>query len=195
MGYLTYRIFRDVPLERLTQKVRANLDLYGPGTEGREVEVTAIEGAKCSALQMGCLKREEALLMPIGYQLGCVWMDVSYNDGDWWELRIWQGSEQVVGHNPNPWIHGERVKWEEQHFEYRINRVCEDWPDHADRIHNYLLPARRRVIKLGRTRFVPRTGKAYETDRFEYGDADQIYDFVAAFGISEQARSAVVKVT
>lgn len=193
MGYFTYRIFRGVTLDRLTDKVRANLALYEPGTVGRELEVRATEGTGCSALLLGYLKREEALLTPIGYQFGCVWMDVNWNDGDWWDLRVYEGAEHRVGHNPNPWATGDRVTWEEQHFDYRIKRVCEHWPDHADRIERYLLPVRRRVTKLGRTRFVPRTGKAYDADQHEYGDADQIHDFVAAFGINEQARSSVAR--
>jgi hypothetical protein len=192
MGYFTYRVFRDIPLDRLADKVRANLALYEPGTVGRDLKVTATEGTRCSALFFGYLKHEEALLMPIGYQFGCVWMDVNWNDGDWWDLRIYEGAEHRVGHNPNPWATGDRVKWEAQHFDHRIRRVCELWPHHAGRIRNYLLPARRRVTKLGRTRFVPRTGKAYDTDDYKYGDADQIHDFVAAFGINGQARSAVV---
>jgi hypothetical protein len=31
MGYTTYRIFRGISLDRLAEKVRANLNLYEPG--------------------------------------------------------------------------------------------------------------------------------------------------------------------
>ena len=190
MGYSTYRIFRGISLDCLAEKVRANLNLYEPGTAGRELAVTAIEGTGCSALHFG---HGADLLVTVGYQLGCIWMDANENDGDWWDLRIYEGAEHRVGHNPDPWASSQRVKWEEQHFDYRIKRVCELWPDHAERIRPYLLPARRRVTTLGRTRFVPRTGKAYETDQYEYGDAYQVFDFVAAFGIHDRARSVIVR--
>jgi hypothetical protein len=49
------------------------------------------------------------------------------------------------------------------------------------------------VKKLGRTRFVSRKGKAYPADEHEYGDAEQIHDFVAAFGISATSKSVDVK--
>src|SRR5881227_2685317 len=61
MGYFTYRIFKDVAMPRLVQQVKANLDLYEPGTVGREVEVTALKGDGCSAILMGYLKNEDAV--------------------------------------------------------------------------------------------------------------------------------------
>lgn len=113
MGYLTYRIFRGVSLDRLAEQVRATLNLYEPDTEGRKVIVTAMDGTGCTALQMGYMRREESHLMGIGYQLGCIWMDVRYCDGDWWELSAYQGAEHRVSHNPNPWADGEKVKWDD----------------------------------------------------------------------------------
>src|ERR1051325_4433567 len=84
MGYFTYRIFKDVTMARLVQKVRANLNLYETGTAGREIEATALAGEGCSALLVSYLKHEETVLLPVGYQLGGIWMDVRYQDGDCW---------------------------------------------------------------------------------------------------------------
>jgi hypothetical protein len=190
MGYLIYRIFKDVTMSRLIQQVTANLNLYEPGTVGREIEVTALEGEGCSALLMGYLRREEAVLMPVGYQLGGIWMDVRYQDGDWWDLTIYKGVEHQVSHSVNPWAHDD--EYNQQHVDYRMAKVCALWPDKADRIRRYLLPWREPVTKLGKTSFVPRSGKAYPTDQHDYGDAEQIHDLVAAFGITSTTKSVVV---
>jgi len=76
MAYYTYRLFKRVSLDRLRQKVEANLGLYEPGTVGAQISITLFEGRGCSAILLGNLKYEEAVFMPIGYQLGCFWMDV-----------------------------------------------------------------------------------------------------------------------
>jgi hypothetical protein len=183
--------FKDISLPRLVQQVQANLNLYEPGTVGRAVQVTALEGDGCSAILMGYLKREEVLLMPVGYQLGGIWMDVRYQDDDWWDLTIFEGVEQRVSYSVNPWAHGQ--EYNQEHVDHRMAKVCELWPDRADRIKRYLLPWREPVMKLGKTDFVARKGKAYPTDRHTYGDAGQIHDFVAAFGITSTAKSATVK--
>ena len=191
MGYFTYRIFKDVAMPRLIQQVKANLNLYEPGTVGREIEVTALKGDGCSAILMGYLKREAEVLMSVGYQLGGIWMDVRYQDDDWWDLTIYKGVEHQVSHSVNPWAHDE--EYDQKHVDYRIAKVCELWPDKADRIKSYLLPWREPLMKLGKTEFVPRKGKAYPMDQHDYGDAGQIHDFVAAFGITSTTESAKVK--
>ena len=109
------------------------------------------------------------------------------------DLRIYKGVEHQVGHTVNPWAHDD--EYNQKHVDYRIARVCELWADKGDRIRRYLLPWREPVKKLGRTKFVPRKGKAYPTDQHNYGDADQIHDFVAAFGITSTSKSVVVKAT
>ena len=191
MGYFTYRLFKGVACDRVERKVRANLALYEPGTVGRTIQVSLFDGRGCSAILMGYLNREESVLMPIGYQLGCIWMDVRYQDGDSWSLSIHEGPEHRVSHNVNPWANGEKCN--QEHVDYRIRRICEFWPEHAARIERYLLPWRESVVENGRTGFVPRKGKAYETDRCGYGDADQINDFIAAFGVNEQTLRRIVR--
>ena len=76
-----------------------------------------------------------------------------------------------------------------------MNSVCELWPDHADRIRRYLLPRRELVHERGGRRFVKRKGKGYDSDEFGHGDAKQIYEFVQAFGIGEDAPIVGIGVT
>jgi hypothetical protein len=191
MGYYTYRIFKGVPLNRLRQKVEANLALYEPDTVGPQFRTTLFEGWGCSAMLLGHL-HEQAMFESLGYQFGCVWMDVRYQDGDAWDLSIYEGAEHQVSHDINPWVHEQRVNYNQEHIDFRIRRVCELWPDQAAKIKPYLLPWRVPVSKLGRTRFVPRKGKAHEDDQYEYGDAMQIHDFVCAFGIGSSSPSVLI---
>jgi hypothetical protein len=195
MGYFTYRIFKDIPLEHLQQKAEANLGLYEQGTLDPRIAATLFEGHGCSAMLFGYLQREPEVFMPIGYQLGSIWMDVRYQDGDWWDLTIYQGTEHQVSHDVNPWAHERRVEYNQEQIDFRIRRVCELWSQHASGIERYLLPWRMPVTKLGIRRFVHRKGKARETDQCNYGDADQINDFVRAFGIDDSSRSMVVRLT
>jgi hypothetical protein len=188
MGYLTYRIFRGVPLARLRRKVRGNLALYDPGTVGRRLATQLVQGDGCSAIVFGT-PRHDAVFAPIGLQLGGVWMDVRYQDGDSWDLSAYEGAEHRVSHDVNPWAHERRVEYDQAAVDFRIRRVGELWPDQAGRIERYLLPWRFPQVSGGRTRLVRRTGKAYDTDDCGYGDADQVYDFVQAFGIGPTSRT------
>jgi hypothetical protein len=151
-----------------------------------------MEGNACSAILLGYLNSEESVLMPIGYQFGCIWMDVRYQDGDWWDLTVYKGSHHQCSHNVNPWAEDSRAEYNQEHIDHRIQRVCELWPKQAARIDRYLLPWRKPVRKLGRLRLVAREGKAYQTDQYRYGDADQIFDFVRAFGIDKASRSVEI---
>lgn len=197
MGYFTYRIFKDVALEKLRAKVAANLALFEPGSSGSEITIALFQGQGCSAMMMGYQKREEWLLSPVGQQVGCLWMDVRYQDGDAWDLTIYKDAEHQVSHHVNPWAWDEEEKvnkqYEQKHIDYRINRVCELWPDQAPRIRRHLLPWREPVVQGGRTKFVERTGKAYETDEHEFGDAYQVLDFLKQFGIDETKPTTVGK--
>ncbi len=183
MAYFTYRLLKDVPLEQLKRKVEANLALYEPGTVGRQITVELAQGHGCSGMVLGIHNHEEEVLRLLGYQFGGIWMDVRFQDHDTWDLMIAEGPEHRVSHDVNPWAFRPRVEYNQDHVDFRINRVCELWPDHAERIRRYLLPWRVPIIKEGRTRFVRRKGKAYESDRYGFGDANQIYDFIQAFGI------------
>ena len=193
MGYFTYRLFRDVSLERLQAKTEANLALFESSSKGSQIRVTGYQGDGCAALLMGYMLNEEQALSQLGYQLGGVWMDVRYQDGDAWDLSLMEGAEQRANHSVNPWAHETRVKYNQDHIDHRIQRVCEFWPRQGDVLRPYLLPWRIPVTKLGRTRFVARKGKAYETDHYCYGDADQIHDFMRRFGIHEESRWTEIK--
>jgi hypothetical protein len=187
MGYFTYRLFRDITLEQLKAKTEANLALYEPDSKGAQVRVTGIQGDGCSALLMGFMLHEEQILRPIGFQFGGIWMDVRYQDGDTWDLSLMEGTEQRTNHSVNPWAYETHVEYNQEHIDYRINRVCEFWPLQGEVLRPYLLPWRVPTKSLARTRFTPRKGKAYETDKYGYGSADQIHDFIRRFGINEQS--------
>jgi hypothetical protein len=190
MGYFTYRILRDVTGDRLAEKLKAHLNLFEPGTAGRQLKVTFWDGDGCSGFLLDPLWHTDMLLMTIPYQFGGVWMDVRWQDGDWWDLTVYDGANHLVGHSVNPWAHDDPVDL--THNEFRINRVCELWPRQSERIRPYLLPWREPQRRGKKTEWVPRTGKAYPSDEYEYGDADQIHDFAAAFGIGDRESAAVV---
>ena len=197
MSYFTYRIFKSVSLEKLRAKVAANLALFEPGSSGHEMIVHLFQGQECSAMLMGYLRRESWLLTPVGQQLGCVWMDVRYQDGDAWDLSAYEDAEHRVSHNVNPWAYDEEefvnAQYDQKAVDFRINRVCELWPEQAPRIRRHLLPWREPIVREGVTNFVARTGKAYETDEHEYGDANQVLDFLKQFGIDETKPTTVGK--
>ncbi len=138
---------------------------------------------------MGYLNREESILLPIGGQLGCVWMDVRYQDGDSWDVSVYEGAEHHVSHIVNPWAHELRVKYSQKQVDARIDRICNLWPRQGEALRPYLLPWRMPVRRAGRTRFIPRQGQACETDRHNYGDADQIHDFIGRFGITSESHT------
>ncbi|MFO0808866.1 MAG: hypothetical protein U0746_09605 [Gemmataceae bacterium] len=192
MAYYTYRLFRGISLARLRAKAEANLALYEPGAAGRQVGARLYEGRGCSAMLLGTLNREDEVFVPVGHQFGCVWMDVRYQDGDWWDLTVYEGLEHRVSHDVNPWAHEDRVEYNQDHIDFRIRRVCELWPEQSGGIERYLLLWRVPATKLGRTRYVRREGKAYEADECGYGDASQINDFVRAFGIGESSISVEI---
>lgn len=192
MGYFTYRIFKNVSLARLKRKVEANLALYDRGTAGRRIALHLMQGRGCTAMVMDYLAGRPELLHTIGKQLGVVWMDVRYQDGDAWDLSIYDGDNHRCTHEVNPWAFEERYLYDQKLIDFRINRICECWPAKAARIRPYLLLWGKPVIRSGRRRIVRRKGKAHPEDRHEYGDADQIYDFVRCFGLGENSRTVFV---
>jgi len=192
MSYFTYRLFRDITLDQLKAKTEANLALYEPESNGAKIRVTGFQGDGCSALRMGFRLHEEEILRPIGFQFGGIWMDVRYQDGDSWDLSLLEGAEQRTNHSVNPWAFDSDVEYSQRHVDHRINRVCTLWPHQGESLRPYLLPWRMPITEFGRTRFIPRKGKAYDADQYEYGDAYQIYDFVRRFGIQEESRQVEI---
>lgn len=182
MGYFTVRIFKGVTPDELQRKVLANLALYEPDTVGRKIAVDLIHGHGCSMIEFGYLNREGEVFRSVGYQLGCIWMDVRYQDGDWWDISVYEGAEHLCTHSVNPWAHERRVNYSQEHIDWRIDRVCKLWPVPGKRMRPYLLLWREPVRRLGCTRYVARKGKAYPTDSYSYGNADQIHDFLRLFG-------------
>lgn len=92
MGYFGYKLLKDVSPERVREKVIAYLRQFDPETSGRDIVVHLYEGKSCVALDYG-YRREEALLSPTAWQLGCVSMNVDYLDGDSWQVRLFEGME------------------------------------------------------------------------------------------------------
>lgn len=193
MGYFTYRLFQSVSLPRLRSKVKANLALYERGTIGCQSSVHLLQGNGCTALWMDNLTGQEQYLRPLGLQFGCVWMDVRYQDGDTWDLSLYEGPDHRCSHSVYPWAHEERYRPRPDHIAYRINRVCEYWPRVAARLQPYLLLWRMPIRRHGRVRWMPRPGKAHPDDRHPYGDAEQIYDVLRVFGIGEHSRRCTVQ--
>ncbi len=188
MGYFGYKLLKDVSPERAKEKVVSYLRQFEQGLSSRNIVVHLYEGKSCVALGYGAMQHEGLILSPIGWQLGCVWMDVDYLDGDSWQVKLFEGTEHRCTHNVNPWAEHEKPTVNMEHVEYRINRICELWPLQADRIRKHLLLWKEPSRQLGVTRWVPRIGKAYDSDKHEYGDAEQIHDFLEAFGIGETSR-------
>lgn len=183
MGYYTYRLFKSVSVDRLRRKIEDNIALYGRGTTGKDIKLTLWGGRGCSAL-LFTKSWEGLVLAPVAYQFGCVWMDACNMDGDSMAFTVNEGAEHRCGHDVNPWASEPKVNYNQEHIDYRIDRICELWPDQAATIRRYLLPWREPVRKLGRTRFLERKGKAYDNDEHEYGDSDQLHDFVRGCGIN-----------
>ena len=186
MGYFTYRIFRDLDAASLLGRVRKNLALYPHDGPAATISVDLVEGDGCAALLFsGSL--EEQLFRPIGYQTGGVWMDVRYQDGDSWDLSLLMGFEQLANHSVNPWAYDESPNYNQKGIDYRIEKICSSWPRQGQRLRPYLLPWKYPKKILGIEKLVDREGKAMPQDRFVYGDAHQIYDFLAHFGFSDSS--------
>ena len=182
MAYFTYRIFRDIALDELKSKTESNLALYSNRSDISRSGISGFSGNGCSALLMGPLT--ERALSVLGYQFHCVWMDVRFQDNDAWDLTIYEGTTHKVSHHVDPWLFNENYKYDQKIIDYRVNLVCEHWPLQGDLLRPYLLTWLYPTIFLGFRRFKPRKGKANITDSYNYGDANQIHDFVDQFGIN-----------
>lgn len=183
MGHITFRVFRDVEADRLATKVRDNLALWEAGMLADGFRVFVFAGAGCSALRLS-IPAEEALFFPIGAQLGAVWMDVRYQDGDSWDVSVYEGAQHLVSHSVNPWAHVECPRLRHDHVGARIERICQLWPRYGASLEPYLQLWYYFEETQGGSRIVePRRGKAYATDRAGYGDADQYWDFLSTLGL------------
>ncbi len=187
MAYSIVKVIFDITADELHTHVKRHLAQYMPRPDGaREFDVNITAGQHCSAVWSYHRDCPEMLLYPIGHQLGNLWMDVRYQDGDSWDLSCYTAFHHELTHSINPWPYDPDFIYDaraEKAISYRIDKLCKLLPQFADVIRPYLLLWRYPSDGTNPIHLVDRKGKARETDRFEYGDAYQYHDFLSCFGI------------
>lgn len=188
-SYRTVYVTFDVSADELHDQFLRHAALYRPRPEGaKEFEVLVLAGRHCSAVWSPGFGCPAAFLYPLGQQLGSHWMQASLIDSDTWTLSCFSGFKTELRHDVNPWAYDDSFVYdarEQLRIDARTRRLCELAPQFAEEIRPYLLlwsypPDINRPDVL-----VEREGKARPTDRYEYGDGDQYYDFLSCFGFKD----------
>lgn len=184
MGHAAVTVLVNVSAEHLHEQFTKHLSLYRPHPEtARKFSVEILAGTHCSAIWCNQVRFPQELLRPLGPQFAAVWMECRYQDGDSWDLTCYTGFEQELFHSVNPWAYEPDAEYHAEGIKFRIDRLCKLMPQFADAIRPYLLLWRYPPDPSKPKNLVDRKGKARPTDNFEYGDADQWYDFLNCFGL------------
>lgn len=186
MGYFTYRVYRDLDINALQRRIDNHLSLYAAEGPAGMNTASIVQGNGCAAILFSD-NIDEQLFRPIGHQIGGIWMDVRYQNGDSWDLSVLNGFEQVANHKVNPWAYDDNAEYDQKGIDYRIEKICSSWPKQGKRLKPYLLTWKFPNTVLGISRLIDREGKASPEDHFNYGDAHQIYDFLAHFGFNDNS--------
>lgn len=182
-------VIMDVSADDLRAQYLRHAALYAPRPSGAvDVDVYILSGRHGSAIWSPTSRCPGMFLYPIGQQLAARWLDVRCVDSDTWTLNVHSGLEHICFHDVNPWAHDDAFVYDERTHaatQRRIQRIGALMPQYAESMAPYLL-LWRRPLDLARPReTVARTGKARESDRHEYGDGDQCYDFLSCYGFAD----------
>lgn len=185
MGYQTDYLVFDISAKDLKGQLERHAALYSKHpTLSEKFSVEIYDGQHCASMRDSTFC-PTGFLTPIGQQLASIWMEVRYQDGDTWDLTCYNGFEHELTHRVDPWVYDPEFRYNEKDIQRRIEKLCKLLPQFSDTIRPYLLlweyPDPNNPNQL-----IKRRGKARETDDFEYGDALQILDFLACFGIDAE---------
>lgn len=187
MGFSTVKIIFSVDAEQLRAQFERHAALYKPRIGGtRTFDVEVVPGQSCAAIWSNHRHCPDMYLHPIGHQLGELWMDVRYQDGDSWDLSCHTGFQHELTHRVNPWPYNPEFVYDSQAvrgIEHRIAKLCRLLPEYADTLPPYMQLWRYPVDPNKPKRLLDRVGKAQASDRYGYGDAYQFFDFLRCFGI------------
>jgi hypothetical protein len=130
----------------------------------------------------------QALSFPFCQEIGCIldapWIEIRIQEGSLWDYTLYRGAECVDRFSvaPEYWLEPKAIT-EDYLREQRGNpqKLSTLWDIPVERIERYLVSWGFYVVDEDTFAFRLK-GKAYETDRFEYGNPDQMDDFLKALG-------------
>lgn len=184
MGFSTVKIVFGVSADQLRSQFERHQALYKSRSTGAKAfDVEIVEGQGCAAISSNSIHCPEMFLHPVGHQLSALWMDVRYQDGDAWDLSCYTAFQHELTHSVNPWPYHPEYIYDTKAIEHRINKLCRLLPTYADKLPAYMQLWRYPKNLKKPARLTDRAGKAHPSDRYEYGDAYQFYDFLGCFGI------------
>jgi len=195
MGYTDTFIIKDRSQAEVASLARANLALFRESAfsdfakEGLYCYV--YQGKGCSFMQMGHMAHEDRIFGLVPVQLGAVFAIVREQDGDSWQVSLYDRLEHIVTQNVNPWAFEPSPQTSEKDETYRASRFADKWGMPVADIQGYFRYWRKKTA----LKWTKRTGKAYPDDEHGYGDSLQSCDFMRRLGASLPAKAEVIKLT
>jgi hypothetical protein len=121
------------------------------------------------------------IAMRMGTRLACPWINVRIQEGSLWDYSLYEANRSIDDFSTLPEYWNDDVTWQATR-RGNPELLANCWQIEQSRIENYLRPW---GFKLDEDEEVFKAllrGKAYPTDRHEYGDIWQMTDFLRALG-------------
>jgi hypothetical protein len=176
-------------LEQAAQKLGGQIIWNQPSSEG-DLRLSYLNGVH--NLYIPYLSgRESIFCRTVAELTGLPMIELSIQEGALWEYGACKGGEFVDAFNPYPeyWEDpGELTEEQWQKFTAKIKgnpqALADLWSIPVERIEKYIKPwvIGREVDEDEDVYFPKLSGKAYPTDKYEYGSYEQFHDVLAALG-------------
>lgn len=185
---LTLRVFKGPDKEEFRRVFATEAERHGGGVSWdrkhaeREVDLRTTHQADVHTVFMPYLRgsADGMLCHLVGAALYAPWIEARIQEGTLWDYSLFNGAKHVDQFSTLPEYWGD----EDMNLdEYRGNAtlLAELWSVPLERVDRYLRNWGMQPLEEGIFDTVLK-GKAYDSDRSEYGEIHQMFDFLAALG-------------
>lgn len=159
---------------------RGGIIKWNAGSESAGVPCCFRESKSIHTLWIPFSNGEDFLLCKqIGASLGVPWIELRIQAGALWDFNLFKGEENIDNFSTMPGYWGGDEDLDE--WRGKPELFASEWGVPKEKVEKYLVDWGCQEYPDG-TSGHARTGKAYESDEFEYGDIWQMLDFLKAVG-------------
>jgi hypothetical protein len=117
----------------------------------------------------------------LAVELNVPWIQLRIQDGTLWDYSLYSAGKHLSNFSTLPEYWGEDDEWNQtQRGDPQL--LATIWGIDRHRIERYLLPWGFQLREEAGTFETTRKGKAYDEDKYPYGDIWQMHDFLRAIG-------------
>lgn len=171
-------------LETAAKQLRGRITWGTPG-DGKE-DFRLVSQGETHTFYLPNQKNHHAYCLEVAKLCGLPWMELRIQESSIWDYSLFHGTNSVDDFSvcPQYWEGGELDEKEMSTHKGKPDVLAKLWNIPVERIERYLVNWGYKDDESDSTCF-ERHGKAYLSDKFDYGNYEQFFDFLAALGGKE----------